>query len=222
MVLKSTPEISINPLVEYIEASDRRRKSIIRQQKNPSDFIISRYRTARSAFAKFFKEGFDEQVLRRAIERLQTKEQKSDWTRNDTLNSIEALRSFLEMEFPFNNLRCKFVKPDTKVYNINGVAITVAPDLLLEWEDGNRRFSGAIKFYIKKKPLSIRQGRLASALLADFIGRTSCEGTIVSNSHCMCIDVRNKRIFNASDDVEEDMSVVFEICNEIRNNWLVG
>lgn len=132
MVLKSTPEISINPLVEYIEASDRSRKSIIRQQKNPSDFIISRYRTARSAFAKFFKEGFDEQVLRRAIERLQTKEQKSDWTRNDTLNSIEALRSFLEMEFPFKNLRCKFVKPDTKVYNINGVAITVAPDLLLE------------------------------------------------------------------------------------------
>jgi hypothetical protein len=53
-IIKSTPEISISPLVEFVFASERKKASIIRDQKNPSGFIVARYRTARSAFSKYF------------------------------------------------------------------------------------------------------------------------------------------------------------------------
>lgn len=219
VIVKSNPEISINPLVEYISASDRRKRSIVRQQKNPSDFIIARYRMARSAFANYFKKEYDESVLVSAIERLQNRVQTSDWTRNDTVNSIEALRHFLAIEFPFKSLKCRFVKPDIKTYSINGVAIIVAPDLLLEWEVDGKRRTGAIKFYIKKKNLTYQQGRLNASLLADFMNYIYPRGTIVSKQHCICVDVMNQRVFSAPANIDDDMNLVADACQEINMLW---
>lgn len=219
MEIKSNPEISINPLIEYISASERRKRSIIKQQKNPSDFIIARYRTARSAFANYFKKDYDNSILITAIERLQSRKQTSDWTRNDTSNSIEALRHFLAIEFPFKLLKCRFVKPGVKTYSINGVEIIVAPDLLLEWEIDGQKYSGAIKFYIKKKNLTYQQGRINASLIADFMKRTSPEGVNISPEHCICVDVMNQRVFPASSDISEDMAVVSDACNEIHTLW---
>lgn len=219
VVVKSSPEISINPLVEYVGASERRKHSIVRQQKNPSDFIIARYRTARSAFANYFKNGYDKGVLVNAIERLQHREQKSDWTRNDTANSIEALRQFLSIEFPFSSLKCRFVKPDIKAYIINGVEVIIAPDLLLEWEVDGQKYAGAIKFYIKKKSLTLQQGRMNASIIADFLRRTSPKGVVISAQHCICVDVMNQRVFPAPGDISEDMTLVSDACHEIYTLW---
>lgn len=223
MAPKLIPEISINPLVEYIGASERRRRSIIKQQKYPSDFITARYRTARAAFAKYFQNGFDTQVLISAIERLQSKTQTSDWTRNDTRNSIRALRNFLELQFPFKNLKCRFGKPATKAYLINGVAVKVAPDLLLEWELNGQRFMGAIKFYIKQKALTYEQGHINTSLLADFLRNTvTTKGVLISKQHCLCIDVMGQRIFSAPANIKDDMSLISDACDEIRRAWLAA
>lgn len=219
---KLNPKISMNPLVEYVGASEKRRWSIIRQQKYPSGFIIGRYRMARTAFADFFKDGFDVQVLERALGRLRTREPKSDWTRNDTRNSVAALRSFLEMEFPFRSLKCRFAKPEVKAYTISGVEVVVAPDLLLEWEQEGGVYAGAVKFYIKKKPLSLQEGNLAASLLADFMKCTAAGGKVVSEAHCMCIDVMGKRIFTAAGHISEDMEALAGACDEIRDHWLAG
>ena len=200
------PKISINPLVEYIGASERRKHSIIKQQKNPSDFIIARYRTARFAFAKYFKNGYDATVIINAIDRLQHKENKSTWTRNDTKNSIEALRNFLQLNFPFKDLKCRFV----------------TPDLLLEWEKDGKKFVGAIKFYIKKKPLSHHEGFINASLIADFLKSTVSEEVEISKMHCICIDIMNPRIFTAPKNSDEYMDLVTNACEQIRSNWLVA
>lgn len=219
VVAKTSPEISINPLAEYVGASERRKRAILRQQKYPSDFIVARYRTARAAFSNYFKDGYDQNVLIRAIERLQGKKPTSDWSRNDTVNSIEALRRFLSLEIPFKSLKCRFSKSDIKAYSINGVSVVVSPDLLLEWEVEGQKHVGAIKFYIKKKDLTLQQGRLSASLLADFMQHTHSEETTVSKRHCVCVDVMNQRIFAAPTDIREEMSLVSDACHEIVMLW---
>ncbi len=222
VAVKTSPEISINPLAEYVGASERRKRAILRQQKYPSDFIVARYRTARAAFSNYFKDGYDQNILIRAIERLQGKKPTSDWSRNDTVNSIEALRRFLSIEIPFKSLKCRFSKPDIKEYNINGVSVIVAPDLLLEWEVEGQKYVGAIKFYIKKKDLTLQQGRLSASLLADFMRRTNSEETTVSKRHCVCVDVMNQRIFAAPGNIIEDMNSISDACYEINTLWLAS
>ena len=219
IVAKHSPKISINPLIEYVSASTRRKRSIIKQQKNPPDFIIARYRMARSAFTNYFKNGYDSNVLVNAIERLQHREQTSDWTRSDTTNSIEALRHFLSIEFPFKSLKCRFIKSTIKAYSINGVEIIVAPDLLLEWEVDKQEYVGAIKFYIKKKNLSYQQGRMNASLVADFMRRTNPERKIISTQHCICVDIMNQRTFPAPSDISKDMTLVSDACSEIYTLW---
>jgi hypothetical protein len=222
VAVKTHPEISINPLAEYVGASERRKRAILRQQKYPSDFIVARYRTARAAFSNYFKDGYDQNVLIRAIERLQGKKPTSDWSRNDTVNSIEALRRFLSIEIPFKSLKCRFSKPDIKAYNINGVSVIVSPDLMLEWEVEGQKYVGAIKFYIKKKDLTLQQGRLSASLIADFMRRTNSEETTVSKRHCVCVDVMNQRIFAAPGNIIEDMNSISDACYEINTLWLAS
>lgn len=216
------PKISINPLIEYIGATEKRKKSIVKQQKEPLGFVIGRYRTARYAFGKYFKNGYDENILINAIDYLQTKEQKSDWTRDDSKKSIEALRCFLGLEFPFQNLKCRFLKPDIKRYDICGVDVIVSPDLLLEWENEGQKVVGAIKFYIKMEHLSLKNGRINASLLSDFLRHTLSENVEVSRQHCICIDIMNQRMFVAPENTKEDMELVVNACNEIRTKWFVA
>ena len=224
--MKTFPEISINPLSEYVTASERRRRTIIRQQRNPSGFIVPRYRTARTAFSKYFIAGYDKSILLEAIVRLQTREQKSDWTKNDTANSILALKHFLAIKFPFKGLKCRFSKPTSKSYAINGVEVIVSPDLILEWEEEDHKYIGAIKFIVKKSgrktDLAYQQGRIAASLLADFVSRVTSDDVVVSKPHCMCIDVMNERLFPAPETSKDDMVLVSDACDEIRVHWLAS
>lgn len=219
-MIENNPKISINPLVEYIHASERRRHTIIKQQKNPSDFIIARYRTARAAISSYFTSDFNKEVLLKAINRLQSKAQTSDWSKNDTANSIEALRRFLAIEFPFKSLKCHFAKPSIKSYTIRGVDIIISPDLILEWEVNNKKYFGSIKFYIKKKNLTLQEGRISSSILAYFAKKISSKDVFVSNKHCICIDVMNSRIFSAPENIVDDITLVSDACEEIRTTWL--
>ncbi len=218
---KSAPEISVNPLAEYTEASEARRRLIVKDQKYPSKLKIARYRSARDAFTTYFQQGFDKQVLIAAIQRLQSKEPISDWVRDDTKNSIRALRNFLRLEFPFKNLKCRFIKPVITAYPINGVVVTVAPDLLLEWENDGQKYAGAIKFYIKQKALTYQQGHVCASLLADFLGNILSNDVLISKPHCICVDIMNRRIFPASGNTETAMRLASNACGDIRNRWPV-
>ena len=56
---ESTISISINPFSEFLTANAGRKKTIIKQQKNPRTYIVAWYRTARGALIDFFRKDFD-------------------------------------------------------------------------------------------------------------------------------------------------------------------
>lgn len=216
--LLNNPEISISPLVEFVFASERKKASIIRDQKNPSDFIVARYRSARSAFSRYFINGFDKDTLISVIEKLQSKTIGTDWAKNDRLNSIVALRHFLQLEFPFENLKCTFIKPEHKSYSLEGVDVIVSPDLILKWDANGKTNVGAIKFNIKKQSLTLQKGGLTASVIYDYMLQIASPDWNVSKEYCFCLDVMSERLFSPSM-VEENITVAKEACLEIKKLW---
>jgi len=218
MIEKNFPEISISPLVEFAFASERKKASIIKAQKYPSSFIVGRYSSARSAFSKYFKNGFDKEVLIQAIERLQNKTEGTDWAKNNRSNSILALGHFFKLEFPFQNLKCTFVKPDHKAYELEGVNVIVSPDLIIQWELNGITSVGAIKFNIKKQCLTLQKGGLTATLIFDYLKKVASPDWQIDKSYCFCLDVMSERLYSPTR-IEENIMAAKEACIEVKKLW---
>lgn len=218
--MKKTKKISFNSLIEYIDATDARKRAIIKQQKDPKPFPMY-YNTAKATCRDYFINGFDRKVIHDAISRLQHRKKTtdSDWSKRDSVNSIKALREFLSIEFPFDDLKCKFYRGNIKAYSINGVIVSVSPDLILEWTSSGEKHVGAIKFYIKQTPLEYEQGRTAASLLADFMSSESDSICKIEHEYCLVVDVFNSRCFYSPEDISHYMGIVENACTEITKNW---
>lgn len=214
---KKNPQISINPLVEYIFAFDRRKQSIVRDQKKPITTIVARYRTSRSAFSKYIINGFDKDILAKAIVRLQEREAITDWQISDKQNSITALHKFLEIEFPFEKLKCTFARTKIKHHILEGVTVIISPDLILTWEGDGKQYIGAVKFQIKKKRMTLQEGCLSASLITNYL-ETNYPDHIVSHNYCMCVDAMQARIFYPLN-YEENISKAEKACMEIADKW---
>ncbi len=64
----NTPRVSINPLIAFVTATERRKKSIVKEQKKPSVFKVAPYATARAAMKKYVKGGFEEECILNALQ----------------------------------------------------------------------------------------------------------------------------------------------------------
>ena len=55
--------VSITPLIAFVEATDRRKISIVKGQKKPSIFKVAPYATARVAMKNYVKGDFNEEAI---------------------------------------------------------------------------------------------------------------------------------------------------------------
>ncbi len=217
MVIK--PTISINPLADYIYATDNRKKRIIKQQKNPPSIIVARYTTARAAIKECVKNEYNKSFIYDAVQKLQTRDVKTKWAMDDKRNSILALKEFLKIKFPFESLKCTFTKPTIKSYMLNDVEIHVAPDLILKWEENGHKYIGAVKFCIRKEVLDLQRGQIVSSILADYLSFVYPDYEVF-NKYCLCVDIMQIRYYYASD--SNNLGLIKEACTEIKNNWSIA
>ena len=225
MIFFNIPKVSINPLIAFVEATERRKSSIVKEQKKPSIIKVAPYATARTAMKRYLKDGFDEECIYNAIDNLQSQQPNSKWALNNAVNSIEALRHFIEMNFPqrVGKIHCSFSKAAKKECMLEGVVITVAPDLILRWEDNGKRYIGAIKFRISKNELSFSAGRHAASLISYYLRQTIAESDeIVDNSHCLFVDVMDDVIYPAPMDITHSLDVISNACYEYSTIWNVA
>ena len=73
----NTPRVSINPLIAFVTATERRKKSIVKEQKKPSVFKVAPYATARAAMKKYVKGGFEKECILDALQTLQSRQASS-------------------------------------------------------------------------------------------------------------------------------------------------
>lgn len=65
---KRSPKISANKLGEYINSAPHRRKEIVKNQKYPKGFIVTRYNDAKSTIIDFFIRGKgDKEVVEKRL-----------------------------------------------------------------------------------------------------------------------------------------------------------
>lgn len=223
MTMQRNVEISVNPLAEYVTATTGRKRTIIKQQKNPPAFIIVRYATAKSNMKKFIKKGFSEDEIINGIQFLQGKITLTDFQSNDRMNSIEALRTFLKLQFPnsFRNLKCSFLVIKKKDMLIEEVKVRVAPDIVLMGEKNGVPFYGGIKFHISKGQTFDNYASLcaATAVKLFLTNEVAKNGEVVDPNYCLSIDVFGERITPAPKNHSEIEKKLMDACNEIKSLW---
>jgi len=215
-------QISLNPLSEYCFATESRRGTIIKQQKRPSKFMVVPYSTARACMRNFFKEGFSYDAVIHGIEFLHGKRPINTFWKNDRKNSIEALRTFLKLQFPdFKNLKCSFTTKNHKFLVIDDVEIIIAPDLILKGINNGKPFIGGIKFHISKgQPFSREQALLSATAIKLFLLKKEANyGEYVNPKFCLSVDVFGERITPAPDNHIGYEEMIKEACEDLKKRW---
>lgn len=164
------PKISVNKLGEYITSSPTRRKSIVQNQKNPSNFIVARYTETREAYVNYIISKLDKSVMDNAKETLVAKQTSSDFQANDKATSIEALACFESISFPdLSNFEVSRFDGSAKI-DISGVDVSINPDLIFRGVYRGKNIIGAIKLHIiKTAPLNEEARKTVATILHQFV-----------------------------------------------------
>lgn len=212
--------ININSLTEYVDATQSGQDRIIKNILKVDTVKAFQYTTLKSVLPKYVQYDFDKQIIMDAIEKLQNREQKSDWQCRDVNNSILALRTFINSEFPkyFAKIKCSFnSKITTKEYYINKMLVRVSPDLIFRWEIDGKKYIGGVKFHIgKTKKLDSNIGIMRATLIYDFLKNEIAQNDEqVDNNYCFCYDVFFNQLFTSPQNIFFYMNRLKKACDEI-------
>lgn len=218
---QSTPRISVNKLAEYIEASVVRRRAIVSTAKNPLKFHTTRYATARELMAEYIvSRNID--ALNDGISRITNSVQDTDFKRNDALNSVEVLELLKEVDLSdLNGLSISQWNGGNPLLNINGVNVSVNPDLFIEGTVRKKQVIGLAKLsIIKTNPLSASGQSIVALLVKDFLTSVRADQSgLVSNKLCLSFDVFQQRIVSCPTAEKQRRTEVEAACSEIANWW---
>lgn len=225
---RSKPRISLNKLGEYAaESSPSRRRRIIRDQKRPKDFIVPYYDPVRDAVVSYIaKDETDLSPLREAIEKLERAEPTSPWNKQrlqSCLDAIVAFRSQFEAVLGREEIYAVPArKTDPASIQINGVEVSVRPDLLVYGKDGRgKEIVGAIKLHFSKNhPLNDASGKYVATLLHRHVEeRLAVDGLHPSRKWCLVLDIFEGERFIAPRSYKRRRANLAAACEEIRSIW---
>lgn len=219
-----TPRVSLNKLGEYLISSPSRRRTIVKQAKEPPDAIVPRYRQAFPPIEKFFETG-DEEHIHKAIEKLRTKHPKSEWELDDNLNTALGLQTFLVDAAYLREEGCIITRADPQEkckLLISGVHVSVRPDFYVRFIKRSKDFIGAIKFHWTKDEahkLTEQGGLYVSTTLHQFLDTYHGSKAKPSLDHCISVDVFRHSICTAPRASHRLRENIKAGCEEIALRW---
>jgi len=225
---RSEPRISLNKLGEYAaESKASRRRRIIRDQKRPKDFIVPYYDPAREALVNFIAEGEqDTTILKAALAELEVRRTDSQWKEQRASSCADALTAFatqFSQILEQGGLTARAVAKNTSSYlRVNGVRVSVRPDLLVSGKDGKgKQIAGAIKLHLSKgRPLNRGSGCYVATFLHKFVEeQVASENQHTSRKRCFVLDVFEGRRFSAPRSHIQRRKDLAHACNEISAIW---
>jgi hypothetical protein len=205
-------------------ASPRRRRSIIEDQKRPRGYIVARYTEAQNAIAEYLSQGTqNDEIIYRAIERLNNEVPATEWEAERNQLCIEALESFLEIgeAIELNGLDALRGEPDPRQLVVAQVAISVRPEVFLRGVDRfGVRTLGAIKLYFAKNtPLTETAALYISTTVHQFVSADLSVEAQPDYQRCMVIDVFNQEVYAAPRAYRRRRMDIEAACEEIARAW---
>lgn len=222
---KYSPKINLEKLGEYLAASPRGRRRVIKSLKRKRKFVSTSYKQAEKIISKYiaYGEGHDELVLNE-IKRLEKKIPVSDLDEQKDLLCIEAMELFLDIadEISINEFDSMKEDPTTPTsIMIAGVTIDINPEIILRnlnLETGSK--VGAIKIYFSKNyPLSRNAGYYMSTILYQYLEEHLGDVGEPDHSHCYVIDVFNQKVYETPRAHKRYRADVQAACEEIARAW---
>lgn len=217
--MRSNPRISLNKLAEYIVARPARQRTIIKDQKHPSDFIVARYRLAEEAIRSFILQP-QTNSLQNAISTISALAHNSDWSKQNAELCQDALIYFMTLKdrLTFDGLLPSLGSDNAPKMHVSGVDISVRPDILLNDSHGN--IVGALKLYINKSfPLNDESGKYISTVLYRYIADNISSESNASPQLCIVVDVFAQHIYQAAKTYKRSMSDIQAACETISILW---
>lgn len=217
-----TPKISLNKLGEYLQANPGRRRKIVFDAKNPTGFIVGRYRDAKIAIKDYFISKFDANIIHKSIDDHELKSIETDFQEQDKNLSIELLRAVLDMTPPdLSEYTIISYKGENPKLNISDVNVSVYPDLIIRGVYKGKDVVGAIKIQTSKtNSLGEEGAKTVTTLLREFVEKNIAkEDEKVELSLCISYDIFAQFSCGAPKAFKRRMKQVESACEEIALWW---
>ncbi|MCX4245280.1 hypothetical protein [Paraliomyxa miuraensis] len=216
------PRISANKLGEYLVSPPLRRRDIIERQKYPCSFIGAYYEPARSIIVDFLLGRTDREGMLRRTMGLVMAKHESRYAHHQAHGSAEAVLRFLDLE-PRLDLRglTPVHVPEHDKLDVEGVAISVYPDVVLEGRDARGRPRvGAIKLHFPKAhPHTETSAEYVATLLRMYAHERMGDRGRALEDACMVIDVFSGGLATAPSGHRRRWRDIGAACEEIRRAW---
>ena len=164
-------QISINQLADFSRGTESKRRTIVAQQIVPSPVKTQHYQLAKARMKQFFKSKLDITPIKTGIAELRTRKPDKASKIADRDTSIEALQRFVKLKLPnaFKEIDLEVLTVSKGSYEVNGVEIIVAPDIIFKGQLNGKQVIGGLKIHISKNnPFGLEELRKSPSLFIDF------------------------------------------------------
>lgn len=217
-------KISINQLAAFSKSSEYKKRTIVKQQKNPPKLLVGRYRLAKSRITKAIANYGNIQPILDGIEKLKKSNPEKDFGKNDKKVSIDAMERFIKMKLPSflnDNVYEVLKSPKIKSFMVSEVEIIISADLIIKVFIDGQAFLGGVKIHISKGEMfDIVQSRYVTTCLYQYLDLLyENSGIIVLPDLCLSIDVFADTIVSAPKKIEKTLEEIETMCLEIKKIW---
>jgi len=202
-------------------ASAARRRGIIRDQKQPLDFVVARYSSVYDGICECLLAGNDVTPIRERIAKLYDATPKTTWHAQDYQLSAEALESFLAFvdEIDLSRFALTRAGDSAPAMSVCGVEVSVRPDILLR-AAGVAAPVGAVKIYVSKNfPFDEKSGAYAGVIVHQYVSDVLAANAKPEPGDSCVIDVFQRKIFVAPRAYKKKRTDVAAACEEIAQRW---
>lgn len=216
------PRISANKLAEYLTANAVRRKQIVKDAKYPSAFKAARYKDARDVIRGFVNGDYTKKDIDKFIKVFEKKPTTSDYQENDKTNSIFALQQLKKLDISaLSGLTLEANDNYEDVLTIEGVEISVYPDMFVSQNKSGKNITGALKVHITKdNALNEESQSIVGVLLYLYSEKFLSSGTdVASTKLCFSVDVFKERLQQCPSAYKNRVARIEAACEEIALRW---
>lgn len=217
-------KISINQLASFSASSEAKKKSIVRQQKNPPKVLVARYSLAKARIRKAIASYGNIKPILDGIQELKERNPETPFAISDKEVSIEAMERFIKMKLPTflnDNVYEVLKKPKINSFIISDVEVIVSADLIIKVFIDGQPFLGGVKIHIAKGDAFDRDmAKYASTCLYIYLDLMyENTGIVVLPELCLSVDVFAESYFTAPSKIEKTIEDIETMCIEIKQIW---
>lgn len=222
--VKEKPYASAHKLASYHVANGaNERERILRNQKFPSGFIVTRYSEAEIAIRRALLGGGDFRgALAEESKTIGKKSNGSKWYADATLLCTNATESFSKTypDCGLGGLTVTRMLHRALYQRVEGVRISTRPLVMLSQPTRRGVKHGALLTVMRKEvPLTSISGPIIAALLRSALVHSGLDPADVDPALCIVVDVLHGSVFRAPGRDKRIFSEIQSTCREYAVRW---